>query len=681
MSLKSRTGRNGVLKKIAFSTRKFALLSFIFLGFLLVLNGIEIGLGILNHSFESSFFIMWGWSCLEDLKFFFSYVLPVYLVYLPLHLLLPRITNIIFKIGFVVFFLIELLLVFYFNTTLLMLGSDIFGYSLEEIIQTVGASGSLSLTPVLILFLFISILIFSLVFLPKKFKVKREIALALPVISLLFIGLGTSDRLQAANMKSEFESNLIRNKSQHFYKAAYGHFNPDLHEVDIYAESYLGEFISNFSKAEHLEYIDETNYPFFRKELKRDVLTPFFETKEEKPDIVIIIVEGLGRSFTNRGAYLGNFTPFLDSLSNKSLYWPNFLSNGGRTFTVLPSLLGSLPFGENGFMDMENNMPDELSLLNLLQENGYNTNFYYGGNSEFDKMAMYLKKNKVDRIVDENDFPQGYKKIPASASGFTWGYGDKEMFRYYFDLKKKDRKAPKLDVMLTVSMHSPFIIDETEKYDQLFEDRLENFGFSEDKKKQYRNYQKQYSSILFTDEALRKFFDTYKKDDNFDNTIFVITGDHRIPEIPMASKIDRYHVPLLIYSPLLKRQAEFESISSHFDVAPSMISFLKKNYAINAPESNGFVGAGLDTTRSFQNIHNIPLKQTKTELIDFVMGEYHLNGDNLYKLTRDFKEKLIQDEAKKDELRNAFNEFKRKNAEVIKGKKILPDSLIKKYGR
>ena len=681
MSLRFKTAEKSILKKVAFSTSKFAFLSLIFLGFLFILSGVEIGLGILNHSIESSFFNLWGWSCLEDLKFFFSFLLPAYLVYLPLHLLVPRIANIIFKIGFVLFFLTQLSLVFYFNTTLLMLGSDIFGYSIEEIIQTVGASGSLSLTPVLILFLIISLLIFSLVYLPKKFTLKREFALALPLISLLFISLGVSNKVQAANMKSDFESNLIRNKSQHFYNAAYGHFNPDLYEVDIYAESYLGEFISNFSRAEPLEYLDETNYPFLRKELKRDVLSPFFKTKEDKPDIVIIMVEGLGRAFTNRGAYLGNFTPFLDSLSNKSLYWPNFLSNGGRTFAVLPSLLGSLPFGENGFMEMENKMPGELSLLSLLQENGYNTNFYYGGNSEFDKMGMYLRKNKVDRIVDENDFPSGYKKIPASASGFTWGYGDKEMFRYYFDLKKNDLKAPKLDLLLTVSMHSPFLIDETEKYDRLFEERLEDFGFSEDKKEKYRNYQKQYSSILFTDEALREFFKKYKKDDNFDNTIFIITGDHRIPEIPMASKIDRYHVPLLIYSPLLKRQAEFESVSSHFDVAPSLISFLKNNYELKAPESNGFVGSGLDTTRSFQNIHNIPLKQTKTELIDFVMGEYHLNGDNLYHLTRDFKEEAIQDDAKKDELMNAFNQFKRKNAEVIKGKKILPDSLLRKYGR
>ena len=44
-----------------------------------------------------------------------------------------------------------------------------------------------------------------------------------------------------------------------------------------------------------------------------------------------------------------------------------------------------------------------------------------------------------------------------------------------------------------------------------------------------------------------------------------------MPEIPMKTKIDRYHVPLIIYSPLLKQPAQFESISTHFDITPSVI--------------------------------------------------------------------------------------------------------------
>ncbi len=66
----------------------------------------------------------------------------------------------------------------------------------------------------------------------------------------------------------------------------------------------------------------------------------------------------------------------------------------------------------------------------------------------------------------------------------------------------------------------------------------------------------QYASILFADDAIKGFINSYTKRADFNNTIFLITGDHRMPEIPMVSKIDRYHVPLLIYSPLLKRNSK-----------------------------------------------------------------------------------------------------------------------------
>ena len=40
----------------------------------------------------------------------------------------------------------------------------------------------------------------------------------------------------------------------------------------------------------------------------------------------------------------------------------------------------------------------------------------------------------------------------------------------------------------------------------------------------------------------------------YENTIFIITGDHSMPELGLwqISEIERYHVPLIIFSPLLK---------------------------------------------------------------------------------------------------------------------------------
>lgn len=448
MKSKTNSVNSSFLYKIRRSTTSFTGLALIFLIFLFILSGIEVSLGMVNHSVKNGFLDLFLWSCFEDLKFFFTWLIPVYIIFSILYFLRPQIARITFIIFSVVFFLGQLSLVFYFNTTLLMLGSDLFGYSTDEIMQTVGASGTLSLTPILTFLVVITGLIFALFYLPKRLKLGIIFPSLLLLFSVVFVFFGASEKLIAADLDSDFETNLIQNKSQHFFSEAYTYLNPDLYETDIYAESYIGEFFSKYANAEPIEYLDDPNYPFLHKELKSDVLSPFFEPQEKTPNIVIIIVEGLGRAFSNRGAYLGNFTPYLDSLSTESLYWSNFLSNGGRTFAVLPSLLGSLPFSENGYLEMKEKMPNQISLLNLLKKNGYKTSFYYGGNSEFDKMGMYLRMNRIDQIIDENDFPSSYKKIPASNSGFTWGYGDKELFRYYLDTRSADDAQPRLDVLL-----------------------------------------------------------------------------------------------------------------------------------------------------------------------------------------------------------------------------------------
>ncbi len=656
--------------------QSFALLSIIWLLLILTVRVLELVINQYNHPVQSDFLLLLGWSWYADFIFWADYILICLPGFLLIGFLSLKAAKIIFKVFIGLFIFTHILLISYFNTSLVLLGGDLFSYSRADIIHTVGASGGVNLLSVLILLGTLSLTVLFLMLVPKKIKLNIYVS----VLALLFpLGAFFLEITKTPMLESDFAENLITNKSGHFYKSVYAHYNPEVYEIDIYSNSYIGNYHNNYSEAISFEYVDDENFPFLHKELGEDVLTPFFEPGQKKPDIVIILVEGLGRSFSNVGANLGSFTPFLDSLSTKGMYWKNFMSNGGRTFAVLPSILGSLPFAENGFMALSNKMPQQHSLINLLAYNGYRTSFYYGGDSDFDNMKEYLELNKIDVIQDLESFSHGYKKLPAK-NGFSWGYNDKEIFRNYLNTKLDDSTGkPELNILLTLASHSPFVTDEKQKYSALFENRMEFLQFDEGRKKRYRNYKDQYSSVLYADDAVRSFFRSYKKRKDFSNTIFIITGDHRIPEIPMSSKIDRYHVPLIIYSPLLKRTAEIASVSSHLDVAPSLFSFLKSNYNIKFPEVNSFIGHGLDTTRGFQNIHEIPLMQTKSTFVDFVMGEYHLNGEELYQLNSNLGESRIINKEKKEQMLKAFNDFKIKNKKMEEGAKLLPDSLMVKY--
>jgi len=150
-----------------------------------------------------------------------------------------------------------------------------------------------------------------------------------------------------------------------------------------------------------------------------------------------------------------------------------------------------------------------------------------------------------------------------------------------------------------------------------------------------------------------------------------------MPEIPMQTKIDRYHVPLLVFSPMLKRTAIMESVSTHFDIAPSLLAFMKNNYALKSPPVVTWMGHGLDTARSFRNIHDYPLIQTKSETVDFIMGEYHLNQNTLFRFDRSMQETTVNDPQMFNQVKAAFDNFKKKNAKVVGGAKLYPDSVIR----
>ncbi|HEY0054568.1 MAG TPA: sulfatase-like hydrolase/transferase [Pedobacter sp.] len=605
--------------------------------------------------------------------FWLKYNILFYIPYIVIYQLSKRGAKYLFAGLVVIYSILQVALVEYFSTALNPLGSELYSYSREDINQTLGTSGGVNMLSIFNLISTLIVTVSIILLFSKKIKVHNYLSPFLPFASLAILIIGTS-QFRLPPFKSDFANNVTLNKSDFFISETIKYLYPsDLSDEDN----------SEFSNISHIKpvsfnYVDEKQFPFLREDKSPDVLTPYFNKGEKAPNIVILMVEGLGRAFTNEGAYLGNFTPFLDSLSNKSLYWNNFLSQGGRTFAVLPSLLGSLPFGDNGFLKQKN-LPKHLSLLNILKTNGYNTSFYYGGDSEFDNMKSFLEANNTDAINDEKTFPSNYIKMPASNAGFSWGYGDSELFRRYFDLNQ-DQERPRLDVLLTVSTHSPFILNDQKTYLKAFEKRMNELKFTEAKKKSYRSFDTKYASILYADNSLKNFFDEYSKRADYSNTIFLITGDHRMPELPMVSKIDRYHVPLIIYSPLLKRTAKFESVSSHYDVAPSILSFLNKSYQIQKPSMATWVGDGLDTARKFRNVHSYPLIQTKSTIIDYVMGNYHLNNDNLFALSPNMEETPLEERTTLNQLKSQFVKFKKRNKQFAQGAKLIPDSLYQKYG-
>ena len=549
------------------------------------------------------------------------------------------------KVFFSLIIIVQFALIIYSITTLINLGADILGYSFHDIYLTVSAE-SISLwylIPVIVL----PLPYLGINYIFNRYCSKKQIII---IIASLFIFLGGFKLIATNASNSNYQNKLY------------------------YLISEISRVKKDNNDITEANLVYKKEFPLLKPSSEtKDVLSPFFEIHNEKPNIVILVVEGLGAEFIGKNNYRG-FTPYLDSMIPKSLYWENFVSNGGRTFGFAPSILGSLPFGENGFLEL-NPLPNHNSLISILKDNDYNTSFYTGGEANFDRKQIFFEQNGIANITDINKYGKDYIKTKANSGGFSWGYPDAEMFRKTLS-ELNSTKLPRLDIIATSTNHEPFDFPSKEKYlakvDSILNSK-QQFGIDKSEIETYKNI---FASLLYTDNSIKNFMQAYSKRPEYNNTIFVITGDHRLIPIEQKDKLSRFHVPLYIYSPMLKKTAKFKSISSHWDITPSLVSFLISNYKFKKLEKTAWISQGLDTTRTFRNIHRIGLMRSKGSINDFIYKDYMYSEGDVYKIEADFNINKIYDDEIVKMVSDSLKEFKRLNAYLTIKNKIIPSSLI-----
>ncbi len=555
-------------------------------------------------------------------------------------------------------------LVQYFITAGVPLGADLYAYTLRDVHETVSAG--LSFHPAVVAGTALALLVLWTV-LARLLRreqprlPRRAAALVLAAAAALWFGPA---QLPQAQSETPYTYSLRLNKTAYFVgdTAAYlmrsrAAMPPSTAQAGGTAAMMP---ISGF------RYLDP-HYPFLHAEETPDELGSHFNVQpNSRPNLVFLIVEGLGRSFSGPEASLGSFTPFLDQLAGRSLYWENFLAAQGRTFGVLPSIFGSLPYGDEGFAALGEAMPAHVTLLSLLKSQGYHLKFYAGTDLQFDNERAFLLRQGVDRLREKKDFG------PAYAVSNEWGYGDSELVSLALADEAADSQRPFVTVLQTNTTHTPYTFAGQAAYRQRFEQRLEQLGVARADRDGYRAYRDIYGSILYADDALRRYFEETSKRPYYANTIFIITGDHRLPELPLAEWIDRYHVPLIIYSPLLRAPLRISSVSSDFDIAPSLLAFLSHNFGIRTPAAVTWLGSGLDLEAQFRSVHEFPMKQTKTNLVDFIAGPWLLSRDQLYALSDGLHSAPVQNAAVQARVAARFAAFLAANGQFAQSRSLMP---------
>lgn len=603
---------------------------------------------------------------LGNTLFAFRLIFGIGIIYLIINCIKESWARFIALVAFALVAIMQYILFLYFSETQNMLGADVLYYSKEEIKETLQASGMLSIKNLALLIILAGATVMPLWMAGKSTFKSMYVGIGFLGIGLLSFFIPDGILSGGSDDTNLFSRTAAKSKWAYFFKSNEDNFLNDHPEIrDLFED--------RESFAASAETLDKA-FPFWRKENTPDFLGAYFNRSAETPNLVFVVLEGFGNAYTSPKGYIGNFTPFLDSLSRQSLYWENGLSSAGRTFGALPSLTGSLPFGRNGFLEI-GQTPENFNLFNILKHNGFETGFYYGGDVSFDRYREFLEYSRVDHIVDEFSFGSPYRKLPAH-NGSSWGYEDQAVFSKMLNVQKHQQQ-PYFNMVLTLSTHNPFLINKSSYYESLYNKRLQSNILSPEQKKMAGAFKNQLISVINADDALRQFFENYRKRPDFANTIFMITGDHSMPEITLESHIDRFHVPLMIYSPLLKEPKHFQKTASHFDVAPSLLAYYRNNYQLKTPATVAWVGRGFSPDSDRKEV-DVPIMQSKDMMIDFVSGKHYIHDSELL-IINEYGSDPYQNESTLKEVSQRFNRFKNMNASFYASGKLMPDAVIANF--
>lgn len=277
-----------------------------------------------------------------------------------------------------------------------------------------------------------------------------------------------------------------------------------------------------------------------------------------QPNFMLIILESFATAHIKElsdqfAEDAPSYTPFLDSLIREGYIFRNAYHNGSRSLDALPSLWASIPTFKRQFLSMPQSMAPYHALPECLKESGYSTAFLHGAVRESMSFQAFGKMVGVEHFWSQENYEEENGRSDFDGK---WGIWDHKFFPFIAE-KVNTLPQPFFATMFSLSSHHPFQLPagfDDGRYPEGPLPIQRMFGYS--------------------DEALRHMFEQMSRNEWYENTIFIITGDHgagsdneKYLKVPY-----NFAVPLLFYSPGgLLPQGSDERPAGHIDVMPSVL--------------------------------------------------------------------------------------------------------------
>lgn len=357
-----------------------------------------------------------------------------------------------------------------------------------------------------------------------------------------------------------------------------------------------------------------TEFQFYPEDKRQALFDTVFPTdrntapltsllKTDRPDILLVVLEGFSANAIESTGGEAGVTPNLDRLSKEGVLFRNMYASSFRTDRGLVAALnGYLGQPTTSIMKYPSKSQSLPSVAKSLREEGYDTDVLYGGDINFTNMRSFFFNSGYNRLTADVDFP-------LSSRLSKWGADDDVTFDWlYTDIvENRKKQSPWFCTFLTLSSHEPFKVP----YQRLDHPYL--------------------NSVAFTDSCIGHFVDKIKMTPVWDNLLIIFVSDHgfRYPETLKEYAPGRYHIPCVWIGGAIKQPAVFNGLISQTDLAATLLGqlglnknefifsrdFFNKDYphAVFYSFNNGFAFMDSTGVSVYDNAAEIPLMETPTE--------------------------------------------------------------------
>lgn len=372
-------------------------------------------------------------------------------------------------------------------------------------------------------------------------------ALALFAINL---GLAETERPQLLTRTFDREM-LIKN---------IGVYNYHIYDIIMQSRAKAQRALADGS-----EIVDIENYVKANRAQPNEKMTGIAKGK----NVFIISLESTQDFVINNTVDGEVITPFLNSLIKESYYFPNFYHQTGQGKTsdsefLLENSLYPLPSGAVFFTHSQNAYH---GTPNQLKESGYYSAVFHANNKSFWNRDVMYDSLGYDHFYDVDSFNV------TEENSIGWGLKDDPFFEQSIKYLKH-MPQPFYSKFITLTNHFPFTLEEE---DQIIPPWTSNSG----------TLNRYFTTVRYTDEAVKNFFERLKEEGLYEDSIFILYGDHYGisenhnkamsqylgREITPFESAQLQKVPLIIHIPGQQGKV-IETVGGQIDLKPTLFNLL-----------------------------------------------------------------------------------------------------------